>query len=399
MDELIGVRKMLLLTKKNKDVLLSIRTIFFVLIVSLIIIGFTGCAKEKTTVTEEQNILVVDDVVVEQPEIMIYVYQVVEEFQRIGGENVWEFEDFSGGKSAVEVAKDAVLENIIRIKVINKKAVELGISLSDEQVQNARQKANEYFKTMKTEYISSHSITLSLMEKVFYEFALSNEVVKNVTSDFTPSNEVVEQRMLENDEYNRVKNVDITLLLTEIEAQHIFIETRTKDSSGNYIPLSDTEKNEKYNLAESLYERAMNGEAFDSLVTEYSDERTADDNGIMGETIPESEQQGIGDYIFSKGLLTDTPFSSLMDLNEGDVSKIIEDATGFHIFKIISIILPTDEKINSFNTDFAAFEADLRKSTEQDVINESFEQLYKQWKELAKVTLDRAQWDAISLQN
>lgn len=390
---------MLLLTKKNKDAIVSIRAIYIVLIVSLIFVAFSGCSKEKNVTPEVQNILVVDDVIVTEPEIMIYVYQVVEEFQRIGGENVWEFEDFSGGKSAVEVAKDAVLENIIRIKVINKKAVELGITLSDEQVQNARQKADEYFKSMKSEYIANHKITLSLMEEVFYEFAVSNEVINNVTSDFTPSNETVEQRMQENEEYNKVKNVDITLLLTEIEAQHIYIETRTKDTGGNYIPMSEAEKNEKNKLAQTIYEKAVNGESFDTLLTDYSDEKSTDDELVMGESIKNPQQQSVGKYIFSKGLLTDTPFASLMNLKEGDISSIIEDTTGYHIFKIKSIILPTEDKINSFETDFVAFEAELRKSTEQDIVNESFEQLYEQWKELAKVTLDRAQWDTISLQN
>lgn len=390
---------MQLLTNKNKDFIGAIRTIAIVLIVLLIIISFSSCSKKEEDVQPESNILVVDDVVVEKPEIMIYVYQVVEEFQRIGGENVWEFEDFSGGKSAVEVAKDAVLENIIRIKVINKKAAELGIVLTQEQQQNARQKAEEYFSSMRAEYIQSHGITSDLMIQVFSEFALSNEVIKNVTSDFTPSQDTVEARMRENEEYNRVKDVDVTLLLTEIDVQHIFIETRTKDSGGNYIADSDAEKAQKYDLAEQIYKEAQNGAAFDELIQNYSDEQATEEELIVGDSIGGSNTKNVGEYVFSKGLLSETPFAALIDLKEGEISSIIEDSTGYHLFKIKSVILPTEDKIETFKADFAEFENELRKSTEKDVISESFEQLYKQWKELTKVTLDTVQWTNISLQN
>jgi len=88
-----------------------------------------------------------------------------------------------------------------------------------------------------------------------------------------------------------------------------------------------------------------------------------------------------------------------MKLQEGEISQIIEDEAGFHLFKIKVIIVPTEERILSFDEEFKTFEAGLRQSIEKDVINESFEQLYKQWKELVNVTLDKEQWNQISLQN
>lgn len=365
----------------------------------LVLSGISSCSKKEVVIENNPEILLVDNIAVEKPEIMVYVYQVVDEFQRIGGENVWEFEDFNGGKSAVEVAKEAVLENIIRMKVINKKAAELGIKLTVEQEENAKIKAEEYFKSMKDEYIEAHGITISLMMRVFSEFALTNEVIANITSDFTPSSELVEDRMIENEEYNRVKVIDVALLLTEIEAQHIFIDTRIKQSSGDYVSMSETDKEEKRLLAEKVYQQAAEGIPFEELMKEFSDETVVDESQSMDDVLTNPDKKELGEYVFSKGLLEKTPFASLMELNEGDISQIIEDETGFHVFKIKVIIVPTEERILSFNEEFKTFESSLRQSIEEDIVNESFEQLYKQWKELVNVTLDKEQWNQISLQN
>ena len=390
---------MQLLTKKDNKSKQLIRTIKVVFLMLLVLSGISSCSKKEAVIEKNPEILLVDNITVEKPEIMVYVYQVVDEFQRIGGENVWEFEDFSGGKSAVEVAKEAVLENIIRMKVINKKATELGIKLTVEQEENAKVKAEEYFKTMKDEYIEAHGITISLMMRVFSEFALTNEVIANITSDFTPSSELVEARMVENEEYNRVKVIDVALLLTEIEAQHIFIETRIKQSSGDYVSMSESDKVEKRLLAEKVYQQAADGIPFEDLMKEYSDEKVVDESQTMDDVLTIPEKRELGEYVFSKGLLEKTPFASLMKLQEGEISQIIEDEAGFHLFKIKVIIVPTEERILSFDEEFKTFEAGLRQSIEKDVINESFEQLYKQWKELVNVTLDKEQWNQISLQN
>jgi foldase protein PrsA len=390
---------MQLLTKHKKSTKHYIKAITIVFSVLLILGSTSSCSKKEIPVINTNEILVINGVAVSKPEIMIYVYQVVDEFQKIGGDNVWEFEDFSGGKSAIEVAKEAVLENIIRMKVINRKARELGIVLTPEQEEESKQKAEEYFESMKEGYIQNHNITLSIMKNVFMEFALTNNVIANVTSDFVPAEEIVQARMNENVEYNRVRQVDRTLLLTEIQAQHILIETRVKESSGTYVMLTPDEKEIKYNLAETIYQKAIEGVSFDELLIEFSEEEMNDQNQSIDHSITNPSKKIVGNYFFSKGLLSQTAFAALIELQEGDISPIIEDETGYHIFKIKSVIFPTEERIQEFEDEFKLFEDELRKTLEKEVIQESFESLYKQWKQVVEVTLDKEQWNKISLQN
>ena len=108
------------------------------LIMLLILSSLFACSKSEIPSEVIDYVISVNDDEVQQNEVMIYVYQVVEEFQSIGGEEVWEFEYFSGGKSAIQVAKEAVLEYIVRIKVHNKKSIELKVTL--DQAEDAKVK-------------------------------------------------------------------------------------------------------------------------------------------------------------------------------------------------------------------------------------------------------------------
>lgn len=97
-----------------------------IMILLLMVSSLLACSKSEQT--QEEYMVKIDEEPVGEAEVMVYAYQVYEEFINIGGENVWEFEDFSGGKSAKEVAADAVLKNIVRIKTIQKKQMNFGFS-------------------------------------------------------------------------------------------------------------------------------------------------------------------------------------------------------------------------------------------------------------------------------
>jgi len=356
------------------------------LMILLMISSFLSCTKVEEEVNESQYIVLINDQKVSVNEIMIYVYQVVEEFQEIGGVEVWEFEDFSGGKSAVEVAKDAVIENIVRIKVLNSKSVELGIQLSEEEKAQVNIQAREYIAKMSSEYKQIHEVNLDLMLLVFKEFALANKVIDTVTSDYAPSELIIEEKMTDNIEYKRISELQTIDLLTEINVEQLVLQTRRKDQSGEYVTLTDYEKSLKYNKAVEIVNKAENGEAFEVLIKNYSEETVEED----------SETNGL--YNFSKALLPDQFRDGLVDLEIGEISQIIESETGYHIFKVVEIKTPTNEDILNFDKNFVLYKEDLKKSVVEELKKEAFDQLYSKWKESVKVSIDRVKWDLISLQ-
>jgi len=359
---------------------------FIALLVVFTLLTFTGCSTVPEEVQPQDYIVKVDEQMVDKTEMMIYVNQVMKEFEKIGGQDVWSFEDFSGGKSAEEAAKEAVIDNVVRIKVLVEKSKELNVTLSDDQIVAVQQEALNYLNNIDDDYIKAHDITLEKMVKVFTDFTLANEVKKHVTDNFVPSVTSVDEKMQANEEYTTLKNYKALELLTSIRVEHILLLTRDKDQSGDYVTLTDDEKAIKYNTAVDIRKLAQDGADFTELMKEYSEE-----------TFPgDSPDNGI--YEFSKALIPEEFDKQLKDLDQGDVSEIIESDLGFHIFKVIEIIKPTSADIQAFNDNFVQYELELRKSVAEELKDEAFNSLYEEWKKSVNISVNRDAWEEISLQ-
>lgn len=373
---------MLLGTIRNKRLYKKAILIVFML---LMLSSLFACSKKELAEEKESYILKISDEIIPTNEIMVYVYQVVEEFQNIGGQEVWEFEDFSGGKSATEVAKDAVLENILRMKVLNEKSIELNIQLDEEDINEVKLKASNYLAAMTPAFVSDNNITLELMEELFAEFAISEKVIRYITNDYNPSEELIDEAMLENEEYARLREFEPLDLLTEYTVSHILLQTKEKNQSGEYVMLTDGEKELQYNLALEIEERAKSGEDFKFLMDSYSEE------------IYEIGTNEYGVYKFSKALLPEQFKVGLVNLGTGEISSIIESESGYHIFKVDDIKLPSDEEVKTFEENYLLYLDNLRKSVIDSLKKEAFEELYFKWKESVNISIDSDAWDEISL--
>lgn len=348
-------------------------------ILIIILLVSTGCKKEEPIMLVEDYLILVEDEHVQENEVMVYVYQVVEEFEQVGGKEVWEFEDFSGGKSAIEVAKEAVFENVVRMKVLNQKSREFSIELTESKRSNVVKQARLYFDKMSESYKEVNKISYELVEQVFIESAVASEVALEVTVDFLPEEDVILEKLLENKDYAMLYGLDTNDILTEVSARHILFAVRELDQSGDYVTLTDEEKSLQYNLAEEVHTMAVDGVEFNSLVVEYSN----------------SEQN---EFTFSKAFIPDGFKESLSTLAEGEVSEIVEDESGYHLFKIESIKLPTEEEINDFESNVNSFEEELRGNIITNLRENAFNSLYEEWKQDIIVRLDKTVWDDIQLQ-
>lgn len=348
----------------------------FLLILLLILIG---CKKEEPILFIEDYLILVDDDHVQKNEVMVFVYQIVEEFEKVGGAEVWEFEDFSGGKSAIEVAKEAVFENIVRIKVLKAKSSEFNIELSEEQKSQVKSQAQVYFDSMLESFKTTNKITYELVETLFLESAIATEVALEVTEDYIPEETIILEQLLLNDDYSKIYGLDTVDILTRITARHILFPVRELDQSGEYVMLTDEEKSLQYILAEEVHDMAIDGVDFKSLVTEY--------NGTE-----ENE------YVFSKALIPDEFKEELSTLAEGEVSEIVENEDGYYLFKVEGIELPLEEDIIKFEASVTDFENELRESIISALREDAFNSLYDEWKQDIVVRLDKTVWDNIELQ-
>lgn len=169
----------------------------------LILVIFAGCRSEKEEALQWQGdeLIKIDEVVVKKQETSIYGIQVKKEFEQIGGKDIWEFESFSGDKSAYEVAKTKALENIIRVKILARKAKERKMELSEEEVQEVEKGASLFYEEQVKENNLQEEISEEMVRQVFREFEMGRKLKKDMLKSFVPSQEMIDKKLAEDEAY------------------------------------------------------------------------------------------------------------------------------------------------------------------------------------------------------
>lgn len=214
------------------------RKLWLVLWLALCLIILGACSKK------EEGYLEIDDDVILENEIMLYLLQTYNEFEELGGSEVWEINDFSGGKSASDVAKQGALDNLIMTKVLVKKAAEMNLELNENQSSELELQANEYFDNLATSFVEKYDITLEVVRRVLLENNLAMLVEENTKSNYEVTRDELGAKLLENEEYNWVKDKiagGTEAVLTSYTIEHIVTYTHTKNQEGEWVPKGNGE--------------------------------------------------------------------------------------------------------------------------------------------------------------
>lgn len=367
---------MLAIKREEKLIVDSIKGFLRIVFVILALGSLVSCAKKPD---EASYLVEVDGVKVQKNEVMIYVHRIVEEFIRVGGESVWEFEDFSGGKSALEVAKESVLENLVQIKILNRKAHSMGVVLEEEEKEQIRIQAKSYQDKMNPTYLAEQNITTELIESVFFEFAIANHVIELTTIDYVPSEEEIINKMDRSEEYQKLLAAEPQELLTDIEVDYIFLTFAEKQE--------DEIQNQR-KLAQKILDRLAEGDDFYSLQRQFS-EINKDPEGKLG-------YEEAGTFNFSMAFLPEG-FEKLKDLEKNTISDIMEKDTGYYIFLVRNIVLPTEEELKEYENNFKIYEESVRNSAIEELKLAAFNTFYSEWQKAAVIRLNKTEWDKLSI--
>ncbi|GMQ57524.1 peptidylprolyl isomerase [Vallitalea sediminicola] len=347
-----------------------------------------GCSSKKVikeeidTYKDNDEIITIDDVGIKVDEVMPYLLQVKMEFEELGGEDVWDHNDFSGGKKAEDVAKLAVLDNLIRTKILVKKSDEMGITITDSEEEEVRSQALKYYNDLKKADIENYHLNKESIFNSFKEYRLVNKVITEMTNGYVPKEEELANKLLENEYYVKLESSNLEDILLSLKVVHIFIETHEKNDNDEYVIISPDIEDEAKKRIEEIYDKAINKEDFTSLVKKYSqDESTKDNNG---------------EYILPVRLLDDD-FQDLIELKPGDISDIKQSDYGYHIFKLLEKIPPTDEEIKEFSEEFKKYENQLKEEYKEQLKNSAFNTIYEEWKNNTIVDLNEELWAKIDI--
>ena len=343
----------------------------------------TGCDKNTD---KQEPWLVIDDQPVYETQVKLYLLQTYNDFEQHGGEDVWLIQDFSGGKSAKDVAKQRALDNLIRVKVLIAKADEMGLSISDEEKQALEDEAMAYFDSINTSFAEKNQISLEDVLQVIEENRLAMKVEETTMDNYEVSDDEIMARLMSNPDYEQLAGKDVDDLLTTYLVQHIAIYTHTRQADETFEPLADEALVKAMERLEEAYARLMDGEDFVTIARLYSeDDLTNVEEGIR----------------LSKAQLPERFIEAINSTEIGAITPIIQGDYAYHIFKLLEVIPPDEETVTEFIDKFSDWEQALKDEARTEIIREAFGTIYGRWSKAVEVTYS-TMWqdvDILSIQD
>jgi len=329
---------------KKSSPWLKVLIFIVVLVLAAIFFGRRGEDKEEETVWQEGSMLRIGDNQVDYREGMVYLNAVQEDYEQYYGSDIWKYAVDSQGNTMGEVIKEQTLEQIIYIKVVCRKADELGIVLSEDELQTVDRQTAEYMQKIQGSSLLLHGVNADIVRRIYSDNLLARKTFEVTTL-----------------------NVD-TDIPDEEAAQHRFYTIAVRnfkiDATGNRVSYEGIELEELKVRVESLRQQGVETEDFYKLAVANTEDATMLE--VTG---------GRGDFPAS---YEDT----VLALKTGEVSEVIETGDYYYIFYCVT----------DFDVDATHERKEEMIATRQE---EEFRARYGEWRETIRIEVNEEVWDAL----
>lgn len=301
------------------------------LLAALIVTGLAGCKGlgnteiVLTTGLSGNQLFKVGKSVCTLPEAMIYVMDYQDQYEGTYGVEMWEH-DF-GGVTLEEYVKDTIVSQLASLKAVTLLAEEYKVELSDSEKAKVEAAADAYYDALSKEAIAYMEIEKSDVADLYETHVLSQKVYAEITKDVNTEVSDDEARI--------------------ITIQQIRLET-----------LED---------AQSIQTKLNEGKEFMTLASVYSK-----DSQIT--------------YTFGRGEKSADYEAAAFDLDNDEVSPILELEDGFYILKCVN------------NFDREATEANKTTMLEKRR-DEIFSQVYEELIANTPSEFNNKLWDQVHFEN
>lgn len=302
------------------------------LMVALIcMMGLTACGDKKIVLSAgfaSGELFRVDGKPCEAKEVLLYAITINNTYKVTG-------EDDASRMQLSELTKETALDMVYKIKVMNLLAKTYGISLTSEEKELIKAAAKEYFDSLTSEEKAAMGgVSLADIRGYYEEYAISIKLYESLIKDVNPE----------------ISDDDARTVVVK----KIFID---KTRAGGAIGA----------IANQAYQRAAEGEDFDLLVAEYSD-----DEAKL--------------YDVRKGDLELLLEEAVFNLSNGQISSLLEASDGYYIFYCVSAADPV------------AIEANKRRIIEARQA-EAFESIYNAYEEQRRYYLNEQLWGELVIED
>lgn len=229
-------------------------------------------------------------------EIRVYLTNEQNRYESVYGSQIWSAS--LDGVTMEESVKETVLAKCAQIKTMAMLAESKGVKLDDGERIRVDQAAEEYFGSLNDVERERMGADLTLIRKMYTEYALADKVYRHIIRDVNPEISDDEARI--------------------ITVQHILFCTSEVNEEGKRQEFSERARQELYQEACGIRLRAMEkGEDFLELAGRYSDDPTIT-------------------YSFGKGKMNAAFEEAAFALETGEISQVVETEAGYHIIKCIT---------------------------------------------------------------
>ncbi|ONI44755.1 hypothetical protein AN641_05995 [Candidatus Epulonipiscioides gigas] len=272
---------------------------------------------QGVTLGENELIATINDVKINESIYRAYLWSAQSAFEMQLGMDMGMMKDMElEGQTIGDIAKDNALKSVALAIITNNKANEMGIKLTDEQLNTIETDAST-FMDINGEIAQLHGFNKQDVIDLLIGAELSNEVQKAISETYMPDETEIETEIeLAKPSYETVT------------ARHILITTM--DDQG--APLSEETKAEKLELANSLLDRIKAGEDIGVLAAEYSQDPGSSNNN--------------GEYTFGRGEMVPEFEAAAFDNEDGAIwAEPVETSYGYHIGQTIAHQEADEEQI------------------------------------------------------
>jgi len=280
----------------NKKYRLLLVTLTFVVLAAFL----AGCGMVRVNPEVDNNTIVAkvagEEVKKEEFNRMFGIFKA--QYEQQFGTEVWEQE--IDGRKFGDVAREKLLDMLVDEKLQLKKAKDLGITVTDEEVNSEVEKAKKYFDTEDkfNEFLKGQNMDLDYFKQSMKKELTINKLTEKMTEKITVTDEEVKTY------YDTHQNEFMS-----VKASHILLDTKEE--------------------AEKMLERVKAGENFAELAKQNSKDPSAKENS------------GNLDY-FRHGEMVEPFEKAAFALKPGEISEIVQTDFGFHIIKV------EDSKLDKF---------------------------------------------------
>lgn len=326
------------------------KKIFSVAAVLLVAVSLmAGCGKDK-----EERIVVAtlgeEEILLKEAVFYARINQAdfEQKYSQYYGAELWSSDLSGNGMTLEEEVKNSVMSKILETHVIGTHARDYGIELAKEEEAEIEEVAASFIGNYEPAVLEAAGATLDYTKEVFSKATLARKVRDAAVADID---------LEVSDEEAKQKTITYTWIAT----------VGVPDAEGNFTTMSEEEKLTLKEKAEEIVEKAR---------------EDADFEGIINQALFTPATVSYGSDLQAEGV-EEFLLQAAEQLNEGEVSDVIEKEDGYYIVKLNAL-----------------FDEEATNQKKEEIIEqrkqEAFQEIYNGWVADAEFVINEEVWSGIN---